>query len=126
MHSIRPRRTQDDEFFDGGNDLCQKSSSDMILFYHWMETVDHEDENDDHDDDDDDNEQVKRKEDASRLYDCCVPHCQETFDSIAAQEEHYEKNHMHQCRECKCIFSNEYLLDLVSGSLFRSDMDFYE
>mmetsp|Transcript_8605 Transcript_8605/g.16255 ORF Transcript_8605/g.16255 Transcript_8605/m.16255 type:complete len:347 (-) Transcript_8605:297-1337(-) len=102
MHSIRPRRKQDDEFFDSGNDLCQKSSSsDMILFFtHMMEAAV------------DDDEQEQNEENNLRLYDCCVPHCRERFDSIAAQEEHYEKNHIHQCRECNCIFSHEHLLDL--------------
>lgn len=108
MTSIRPRRRQEDEFFDRGNDLCQKSPSDMILSYRMLvveEIIQEEGlcttEK---------NKEKKR----SRFYDCCVPHCLETFDSTSALEEHYEKNHVHQCHECHRIFPNEYLLDLVS------------
>lgn len=86
--------------------MCQKSPSDMILSYRMLvveEIIQEEGlcttEK---------NKEKKR----SRFYDCCVPHCLETFDSTSALEEHYEKNHVHQCHECHRIFPNEYLLDL--------------
>jgi hypothetical protein len=60
--AIRPKRIQDDEFFDRGNDLCHKSTSDMILSYRMVVTEQEEGE-----------DEENNKDDSSpRFYYCCV------------------------------------------------------
>jgi len=121
-HAVRTIRKYDDDFFHAGNELTY-DYSDVIISY-----VEEEEDYDDDDDDDDDDSETENDGDCEyeeeqslslplSLFQCSMPHCNETFESIASYEAHYEKNHVFQCSQPRCklrgaALPNEHLLDL--------------
>ena len=106
IYAIRFRRKEDDEFFYKGNDISYQDE-DVIVSY--IETRHVEDPASL------DNENQNGKQET---FYCCAPHCHEGFDTIYECEEHYINQHNHECRFCKRVFPNEFLLDLVRSIVY--------
>ena len=107
IYAIRCRRKEDDEFFYRGNDISYQDE-DVIVSYIEKRYVE-------------DSASVEMNQDGKQeTFYCCAPHCHEGFDTIYECEEHYIKQHNHECRFCKRVFPNEFLLDLVRSIVYIS------
>lgn len=100
-YSARPIRNHDDDFFQAGNELVYQYSDVTISYVE-------EDESERN------NYNQQEEEEPLVSFQCSMPHCYESFESIHSFEAHYEKNHIFQCSQpkCKLAFPNEHLLDL--------------
>ena len=115
MNAIRPKRSQDDEFFTNG-DLLSHKNSDVIISYIAPESYTAIESNKK-------SSQYnvgagreppideKSYDTEEEVFRCCAPHCNETFRSIFECEHHYNAQHTFECKECKRVFPNEFLLD---------------
>jgi hypothetical protein len=115
MNAIRPKRTQDDEFFANG-DLLSHKNSDVIISYIAPEpctAIESTKKSSQYNVGDGREPPIDEEssDTEEEVYRCCAPHCNEIFRSIFECEHHYNAQHTFECKECKRVFPNEFLLD---------------
>lgn len=91
----RRRLRSDDPFFAAGNEIALRDTFTQVFFY----TLEHE-------------EASALETMLPRTYPCSSLGCHQVFESLEECDSHYFNTHTRECRQCRAVLPNDYLLDL--------------
>lgn len=91
----RRRLRPDDPFLAAGNEIALRNTFTQVFFY----TLEHE-------------EASALETMLPRTYPCSALGCHQVFESLEECDSHYFNTHTRECRQCRAVLPNDFLLDL--------------